>query len=126
MITKDAISKEKEFFTMRLRKKKNTPTRLEFYKDFFLDFSNATKEEPTEYINFKEIFGNDNPVHIEIGCGKGQFITGMAEKNPDINYVAIDVVPDVLVIALEKATAAEVENVRFIIADANWKKLEKE
>ena len=68
---------------------------------------------------WNELFGNDNPIHIEIGCGKGQFVTGMAEKNPDINYVAIDVVPDVLVIAFEKATAAEVSNVRFIIADAN-------
>ena len=42
----------------------------------------------------------------------------MAKEHPDINYIAIDVVPDVLVIALEKATAQEVENVRFIIADA--------
>ena len=68
---------------------------------------------------WSEIFGNDNPIHIEIGCGKGQFITTMAQKNPDVNYIAIDVVPDVLVIALEKATAAEIPNVRFIIADAN-------
>jgi len=57
---------------------------------------------------WNELFGNNNPIHIEIGCGKGQFVTQMAANNPNINYIAIDVVPDVLVIALEKATAAEV------------------
>ena len=55
---------------MRLRKKKNTPTRLEFYKDFFLDFSDVSKEAETDYIDCETIFGNSNPVHIEIGAGK--------------------------------------------------------
>ena len=37
------------------------------------------------------IFGNDNPIHIEVGSGKGAFITGMAQQNPDINYIGIDI-----------------------------------
>ena len=101
---------------MRLRKKKNTPTRLEFYKDFFLDFSNATKEEPTEYINFKEIFGNDNPVHIEIGAGKGDFITSLAKQNPDINYIAFEKCADVIAIAATKSEG--LCNLRFANLDA--------
>ena len=38
-----------------------------------------------------EIFGNDHPIHIEVGSGKGAFITGMAKQNPDINYIGIDI-----------------------------------
>lgn len=97
---------------MRMRKKKNCDIRLEKCESLWIKNPEDLKGK------WNELFGNDNPVHIEIGCGKGQFITGMAEKNPDINYVAIDVVPDVLVIALEKATAKDIKNVRFIIADA--------
>jgi hypothetical protein len=39
---------------------------------------------------WKEVFGNDNPIHIEIGMGKGTFITTLAGMNPDINYVGIE------------------------------------
>ena len=98
---------------MRMRKKKHCAERLERCESLWIKQAEDYKGK------WSEIFGNDNPIHIEIGCGKGQFITTMAQKNPDVNYIAIDVVPDVLVIALEKATAAEIPNVRFIIADAN-------
>ncbi|MBQ3038420.1 MAG: tRNA (guanosine(46)-N7)-methyltransferase TrmB [Clostridia bacterium] len=97
---------------MRMRKKKHCSERLEQCSQLWI-------KEPEQYKGkWSEIFGNDNPIHIEIGCGKGQFICGMAQNNPDINYIAIDVVPDVLVLALEKATRSELENVRLIIADA--------
>ena len=95
-----------------MRKKKNCDNRMEVCSEIWIKNPEDLKGK------WSDLFGNENPVHIEIGCGKGQFITGMAEKNPDINYVAIDVVPDVLVIALEKATAKDIKNVRFIIADA--------
>ena len=97
---------------MRMRKKKNCDIRLERCESLWIKNPEELKGK------WNDLFENSNPIHIEIGCGKGQFITGMAEKNPDINYVAIDVVPDVLVIALEKATAKDIKNVRFIIADA--------
>ena len=67
---------------------------------------------------WNEEFRNDNPIHIEIGCGKGNFVLGMAQKYPDINFVAIEVVPDVMVLAMEKAEPLNLSNVRFIIADA--------
>ena len=97
---------------MRMRKKINCDIRLEKCESLWIKNPEELKGK------WNDLFENSNPIHIEIGCGKGQFITGMAEKNPDINYVAIDVVPDVLVIALEKATAKDIKNVRFIIADA--------
>lgn len=45
-------------------------------------------QEPTAYKGkWHTLFGNDNPIHVEFGCGKGGFITELARRNPDINYV---------------------------------------
>ena len=60
--------------------------------------------------NWKSHFGNDNPVAIEIGMGKGQFITELAKRNPDINYIGIEKFSSVLVRALEKMDQMEAEN----------------
>ena len=46
---------------------------------------------------WKEIFGNDNPIRIEIGMGKGKFITTLAQQNPDINYIGIEKFSSVLI-----------------------------
>ena len=97
---------------MRMRKKKHCDERLENCSSLWIKNPEELKGQ------WNNIFNNENPIHIEIGCGKGQFICQMAELHPDINYIAIDVVPDVLVVALEKATAQDIKNVRFIIADA--------
>ena len=48
---------------------------------------------------WKEVFNNDNPIHLELGCGKGSFMANLAVKNPDINYIAIDVVDAMLGLA---------------------------
>ncbi len=58
---------------------------------------------------WKEFFQNDNPIHIEIGMGKGQFLLKMAELNPDINYIGIEMYDSVLVRAIEKREKAEIE-----------------
>lgn len=63
-------------------------------------------------------FGNNNPIHLEIGCGKGAFIAGMAQKYPDVNFIAMEKVRDVLVMAMEKVKAAGLNNVLFMDADA--------
>lgn len=51
---------------------------------------------------WKEVFGNNNPVRIEIGMGKGRFITTLAQMNPDINYIGIEKYSSVLLRAVEK------------------------
>ena len=61
-----------------------------------------------------ERFGNNNPIHIEIGSGKGQFVSGMARQNPNINYIGIEIQESVLVVALEKALAADVPNLQLL------------
>lgn len=64
------------------------------------------------------IFNNDQPIHIEIGMGKGQFITTLAAQNPNINYVGIEKYSSVLVRALEKRPELETNNLVFIRMDA--------
>ena len=67
---------------------------------------------------WKEVFGNDNPIHIEIGMGKGTFITTLAGMNPDLNYVGIEKYSSVLLRAVEKQDELQLPNLRFIRMDA--------
>lgn len=66
----------------------------------------------------KEVFKNDNPLHIEIGMGKGKFIMTLAKMNPNINYVGIEKYSSVLLRALQKMEIEPLPNVRFIRMDA--------
>ncbi len=68
---------------------------------------------------WSEIFGNDHPIHIEVGSGKGAFITGMARQHPDINYIGIDIQLSVLSYALDKVLAAGVPNVKLLRVDGS-------
>lgn len=69
---------------------------------------------------WNEEFGNNNPIRIEIGMGKGRFITQLALKNPDINYVGIEKYSSVLIRAIEKCQDIEVPNLRFIRMEAEY------
>ena len=77
-------------------------------------------EEETRVGSWHEIFGNDHPIHIEIGMGKGRFLMELAAKNPDINYVGIEKYSSVLIRALEKMAEMEMPltNIRFVRMDA--------
>ncbi len=75
--------------------------------------------EPEKYKGkFKTIFNNDNPIHIEIGMGKGDFIIKQALKNPDINFIGIEKFDSVLVRAITKVENDFIKNLRFIRMDA--------
>lgn len=67
---------------------------------------------------WKEIFGNDHPLRIEIGMGKGKFIHTLAAQNPDINYIGIEKYSSVLLRALQKMEAEPLANLLFIRMDA--------
>ena len=67
---------------------------------------------------WKEIFDNVNPIHIEIGMGKGKFIHTMAKENPDINYVGIEKYSSVLLRAVQKMEKEELPNLKFLRMDA--------
>ncbi len=64
------------------------------------------------------VFGNDAPLHIEIGMGKGQFITALAGLHPEINYIGIEKYSSVLVRAVQKQEELQLPNLRFIRMDA--------
>ena len=67
-----------------------------------------------------KVFGNSNPIHIEIGMGKGRFLTELAKQNPEINYIGIERYDSVLVRALEKREQSEEEisNLFYLCEDA--------
>lgn len=70
---------------------------------------------------WKQVFGNANPIHIEIGMGKGSFLSDMALTHQDINYVGIERYSSVLLRAVEKLDMEEyrgLQNIRFICMDA--------
>lgn len=68
--------------------------------------------------HWREVFGNDNEIHIEIGMGKGRFIYEMAERNPGINYIGIEKYSAVLLRAVQKMEEEPRENLIFIRMDA--------
>ncbi|WP_017473456.1 tRNA (guanosine(46)-N7)-methyltransferase TrmB [Amphibacillus jilinensis] len=63
-------------------------------------------------------FNENQPIHIEIGAGKGQFITGMAKQSPNVNFIAIEVVKSIIVSAVQKVVEQEPDNVKLINFDA--------
>lgn len=69
---------------------------------------------------WKDVFGNDNPIHIEIGMGKGQFIITLAQQNPHINYVGIEKYSSVLIRAIAKQEELRLPNLYFIRMEAEY------
>ena len=98
---------------MRMRRKPWARPELESCK-FFI-------QKPSEYKGrWKEFFGNDNPIYMELGCGKGTFMAVHGSENPNINYIAIDIKDEVLVLAKRnieeayKKVGHEVDNVALM------------
>ena len=67
---------------------------------------------------WSSIFGNENPIHIEIGMGKGKFIYTMAKEHPDINYAGIEKYSSVLVRAVQKMDQEALPNLKFLRMEA--------
>ena len=96
---------------VRLRNVKNAKEQIESSSYILLD--------PKEFRgNFKEIFGNDNPIYIEIGMGKGQFIINNALKYPNINFIGIEKYDSVIVRAIQKIGDENIPNLKLIRMDA--------
>lgn len=110
---------------MRMRRKKYLDERLAECGDYLISMQTDDKNFITAiqnktYLNFREMFGNDNPVHLEIGCGKGQFACEIARRNPDINYLAVEKSANVIVVAAEAAKAQGITNLRFLKGGAEY------
>ena len=102
---------------MRMRLKKYLDERMQAVADYIVigysDDLDARNTTPTYTLDLRQIFGNDNPVALELGCGKGQWVCRMAEAYPDVNFIAVENVTNVIVAACEKAQKAGLKNVRF-------------
>lgn len=94
---------------MRMRKKRHREERLAACGDLMV-----TKLPEG---GWEAVFGRGGPLHIEIGCGKGKFVTESAANHPDIRFVAVEKCLDVLVLAMERAKETELSNVRFVPGD---------
>ena len=97
---------------MRLRKVKNLDKRLEANKELIIQDAESLKGK------WKFFFGNDKPIHLEIGMGKGQFIITLAKNNPDINYIGLEKEISCLIKAAEKLET-RIPNLIFVHFDAN-------
>lgn len=76
-------------------------------------------QQPAEYRGrFHELFGNHNPIRIEVGMGKGRFIMEMAARNPQVNFIGIERYSSVLLRALQKRAELELPNIFFMCVDA--------
>lgn len=111
---------EDVYLFMRMRKKKNADSRIAACGEFVVEYPQDMRGIwHTLYDNSDNSeSGNSPPLYLEIGCGKGDFICGMAQKYPEINFIAIEKISDVAVIALEKVKSLNLGNVRIIINDA--------
>ncbi|MFD2370772.1 tRNA (guanosine(46)-N7)-methyltransferase TrmB [Brevibacillus sp. GCM10020057] len=81
----------------------------------------ALREYPTFVDNpvsfkgrWKERFGNDNPIHVEIGCGKGRFINTLAERYPDVNFIAVELKAEVVLRAAQRTEYRDIPNLAFV------------
>ncbi len=83
------------------------------------DSPHCIQEPMAEKGRWHLIFGNENPIHIEVGMGKGQFIMQLAKEHPDINYIGIERYSSVLLRALQKMEIEPLPNIRFLCMDAS-------
>ncbi len=87
-------------------------------RDVIAESSLVVHEPEKQKGNWQQVFGNDHPIHIEIGMGKGRFICEMAKTHPDINYIGIEKYSSVLLRAIQKMEEEPLPNLLFIRMDA--------
>ncbi|MCA9765707.1 MAG: tRNA (guanosine(46)-N7)-methyltransferase TrmB [Carnobacterium sp.] len=93
---------------MRLRRKPGAPAKIAEYSQYIAN-------TPEEWVGkWHERFKNSHPIHIEVGTGKGRFITEMAKSNPEINYIGIELQESVIVVALDKLIEEDLPNLQLL------------
>ena len=102
---------------MRLRRKPWVDEAIHNFDSFVFSKDMEIGEEKKG--QWAEIFGRQAPLQVELGTGKGDFISQLAERKPDINYIGIEMQQDVLYSAAKKISAMELKNVRLLVFDIN-------
>lgn len=110
---------------MRIRRKKHLEERIKnvsdilYVADFDIPNSNEANKDK-RYIDFVTDFGNDNPLNLEIGCGKGLFSCEMAKRFPNENFIAVELLNNIIVMACERCKQYNVTNLRFFNSGAEY------
>lgn len=105
---------------MRMRRKRNLEPRMEACAGLLLVRGRPClnlKEAAERYralLCLEEVFGNKNPVELEVGCGNGGFVLEKAKRNPSVNYLALELCTNVILNAMEQVKEAGLQNVRFL------------
>lgn len=108
---------------MRMRHKKHLGERLNSCDDAFLaresqDFYDTPIDERNYVVDPFLAFGNNNPIVLEIGCGKGSFAIQSAQLHPDVNYVAVEKLSNVIVVGSEQSQKLGLKNLKFLNCSA--------
>ena len=105
---------------MRMRRKRNLEPRMQECAELLLVRGRPclNLKEAAEHfraiIGYREVFGNDNPVELEVGCGNGGFVLEKAKRNPNVNYLAVELCSNVILTAMERVKDEGVSNIRFL------------
>ncbi|HLR68154.1 tRNA (guanosine(46)-N7)-methyltransferase TrmB [Virgibacillus alimentarius] len=87
--------------------------------DYIKNNSHLIIPNASDYISkWRTLFNNQNPIHLEIGTGKGQFLVGMAKQYPNINFIGIELEKSVIVVAAQKMQEANLKNVLLLNENA--------
>lgn len=110
---------------MRMRRKKNLDERIEACREvmLYMQCQNEHANDPLSeefFADSRKTFGNDNPLFLEIGCGKGGFAIEFARQNPDINLVAVEKTPNVLITGMEEQMKLRLPNLKFCMGQAEY------
>ena len=85
-----------------------------------IDDSKILVRNPENYIgNWSSVFGNNNPIMLELGMGRGSFIIGMAMKYPNLNFIGLELDKNQIAYALKQASNYKLNNLKMIHANAN-------
>lgn len=96
---------------MRIRRKPGVNAVLDDMPDIVVKH---TKEQK---VNWEKVFNNNNSLYLELGCGKGGFISTQGELNPHINFIGVERVPEVLYISIKKWKRKKLKNLRYLLYD---------
>lgn len=83
-------------------------------KDYLTEDTRRLIVDKSKLLDLKEVFGNDNPVHVELGCGLGGFCIELARRHPEINIIAVERISNVIITALEDARKENLPNLKFM------------
>lgn len=110
---------------MRIRRKKNLDIRLATLTDYIIPIDDTVKDarlvtRQKDYINFCDVFIKEQPLRIEVGCGKAGFITELATRNPNVNFIAVEMMDNIIMMAAENAKRKGLTNVKFLNTGAQY------